>query len=141
MLECECTNTIALVIGGHGPSAQGGPAFLARGGQGWVALSDRVRGVPCRPGQGFQLWRFCAKVAILRESGDFVQKWRFRRAQRHQNFMAIHIHHPKSGDFEKLWQFASSLVVATIVCLFFLAPPRCCCGEFGMAGFPKKVPP
>ena len=85
-------------------------------------------------------WRFCAQVAILRESGDFVQKWRFRRAQRHQNFMAIHIHHPKSGDFEKLWQFASSLVVATIVC-FFWPPPRCCCGEFGMAGFPKKVPP
>ena len=68
---------IGSCIGGHGPSAQGGPAFLARGGQGWVALSDRVRGVPCRPGQGFQLWRFCAKVAILRASGDFARKWRF----------------------------------------------------------------
>ena len=79
-----------------------------------------------RPGKGGTLpsWTRFPVVAILRESGDFVQKWRFRRAQRHQNFMAIHIHHPKSGDFEKLWQFASSLVVATIVCLFFLAPPH-----------------
>ena len=146
------------IIGGHGPSAQGGPAFLARGGQGWVALSDRVRGVPCRPGQGFQLWRFCAKVAILRasgdfvrkwrfctqvailrESGNFVQKWRFRRAQRHQNFMAIHIHHPKSGDFEKLWQFASSLVVATIVCLFFFGPPHdVVVGSLVWPGFLKR---
>ena len=93
-----------------------------------------------RLGKGGTLpsWTRFPVVAILRESGDFVQKWRFRRAQRHQNFMAIHIHHPKSGDFKKLWQFASSLVVATIVCLFFWPPHDVVVGSLVWPGFLKR---